>query len=120
MQVRLPVRILLQIFGHMLRQQNVSGITAVHDPLCHVDSSSSHVPFSRYVDHTTNRSAVYAHSQPELRMLLERAANFQRAFDGRFRAVIKNQRDPVACRDFNQTPRCLRGLEFIRATDNFV
>src|SRR5437879_11849130 len=61
-----------------------------------------------------------AHSQLKFRMLLESAAYFQRAFNRRFRAMIKNQRDAVACRDFDQAPRGFRGLEFIRTSDNLV
>ena len=46
MQVRLPVRVFLQIFSDVLREQNVSGIAAVHDPLCDIDAGASHVRFS--------------------------------------------------------------------------
>jgi len=53
-------------------------------------------------------------------MLLERAAYFQRAFNRRFWAVIKNQRDAVARWDFDQAPCRFRGLEFIRTSDNLV
>ena len=53
-------------------------------------------------------------------MLLERAAYFQGAFNRIFWAMIKHQRDAVACRDFNQAPRRFRGLEFIRTSDNLV
>jgi hypothetical protein len=120
MQVRLPVRVFLEIFSYMLRQQDVSGIAAVHDPLCDIDPGASHVRFSGCVDDPTNRSTVYAHSQLKFRMLLERAAYFQRAFNRRFRALIKNQRDAVACRDFDQAPRRFCGPEFIGASDNLV
>src|SRR5207247_9169013 len=72
MQVRLPVRVFLEIFSDMLRQQDVSGIAAVHDPLCAIDASASHVRFSGYVDDPTHGSTVYAHSQLTFRMLLVR------------------------------------------------
>src|SRR5436309_3016929 len=49
------MRILLQIFGYVLRQQNVAGITAVHNPLCHVDPGTSYVCLSGHVVHTTQR-----------------------------------------------------------------
>ena len=120
MQVRLPVRVFLEIFSDVLREQNVSGIAAVHDPLCDIDAGASHVRFSGCVDDPTDGSTVYAHSQLKFRMLLESAAYFQRAFNRRFRAMIKNQRDAVACRDFDQAPRRFRGLEFIRTSDNLV
>src|SRR5438034_9657717 len=82
--------------------------------------SASHVRFSGCVDDPTHGSTVYAHSQLKFRMLLERAANFQRAFNGRFWAMITYKREAVACRDFDQAPRRFRGLEFIRTSDNLV
>src|SRR5437899_1042424 len=103
MQVRLPVRVFLKIFSDVLRQQNVSGITAVHDPLCRVDAGASHVRFSGCVDDTAYGSTVYPHPQLKFRMLLEGAAYFQSAFNRRFRAMVKNQRDAVACRDCDQS-----------------
>src|SRR5437773_3990625 len=88
MQVWLPVRVFLQIFSHVLRQQNVSGVAAVHDPLRDIDAGASHVLFSDCVDDSTDRSTMYAHSQLKFRMFLERAAYFQRAFNRRFSAMI--------------------------------
>ena len=81
MQVRLPVRVFLEIFSDVLREQNVSGIAAVHDPRCHIDAGSSHVRFSGCVDDPADRSTVYAHSQLKFRMLLQSAAYFQCAFN---------------------------------------
>ena len=46
MQVRLPVRVFLQILSDVLREQNGSGLTAVHDPLRDIDAGASHVRFS--------------------------------------------------------------------------
>ena len=120
MQVRLPVRVFLEIFSDMLRQQDVSGIAAVHDPLCDIDASASHVRFSGCVDDAANRSTVYAHSELKFGMLLESAADFQRAFGWRFRIIIKNQRDAVACRDCDQAPCRFRSLVLIRTPDNLV
>ena len=120
MQVWLPVRVFLQIFSHVFRQQNVSGVAAVHDPLRDIDAGASHVRFSGCIDDSADWSAVYAHSQLKFRMFLERAAYFQRAFNRRFRAMIKNQRDAVACRDCDQPPRRFRDLEFIRTSDDLV
>jgi hypothetical protein len=114
------VRVFLEIFSNMLREQNVSGITAVHDPLRDIDAGASHVRFSSCVDDPTHWSTVYAHSQLKFRMLLEGAAYFQRAFNRRFRAMIKNQRDAVARRDCDQAPRRFRGLVPIRGSDNLV
>src|SRR6266436_9513955 len=120
MQVRLPVRVFLDIFSDMLREQDVSGIAAVHDPLCDIDAGAGHVRFSGCVDDPTHGPTVYAHSQLKFRMLLESAAYFQRAFNRRFWAMIKNQRDAVACGDCNQAPSRLCGLEFVCTSDNLV
>src|SRR3954454_11055167 len=111
MQVWLPVRVFLEIFSEVLREQNVSGIAAVHHPLRDIDGGASHVCFSGCVDDSADWSTVYAHSQPQFRMFLERAAYFQRAFNRRFRAMKKNQRDAVARRDCEKPPRRLRDVE---------
>src|SRR5262249_53517023 len=120
MQMRLPVRVFLQIFSDMLRQQYVSSIAAVHDSMCDVDPSASHIRSSCCIDDPAHRSTVYPHSQLKFRMLLESATNLQRAFHRRFWAMIKNQRYAVACRDCDQAPCRVRGLELIRASDNLV
>ena len=46
MQVRLPMRVFLQIFSDVLRKQNVSGIAAIHDPLRDIDAGASYIRFS--------------------------------------------------------------------------
>ena len=40
---RLPPRILFEIIGHMLREQDVSSIPTIHHPLGNVDTSASNV-----------------------------------------------------------------------------
>src|SRR5258708_39668746 len=120
MQVWLPVRVLPEIVSDMLRHQNVSCVPTVHDALCDVDASASHVRFSGCIDDSADRSTVDAHSQLEFRILLQRAAYFQRAFRWGFWTIIKNQRDAVACRDCDQAACRFGGLEFIRASDNLV
>src|SRR5438876_12023774 len=90
MQVRLPVRVFFKIFSDVLREQDVSGIAAVHDPLCDIDAGASYVRFSGCVDDPADGSTVYAHSQLKFRILLESTAYFQRAFNRRFWAVIKD------------------------------
>src|SRR4030095_4143257 len=120
MQVRLPVRVFLEIVSDMLREQNVSGIATVHHPLCDIDSGASHVRFSGCVDDSADRSTVDAHSQLQFRILLQRAAYFQCAFRWGFWTIIKNQRDAVACWDCDQAACRFGGLIFISASDNLV
>jgi hypothetical protein len=45
MQVRLPVRVFSRSSATCF-EQNVSGIAAVHHPLCDIDAGASHVRFS--------------------------------------------------------------------------
>jgi hypothetical protein len=61
-----------------------------------------------------------AHAQPQFRVLLRRPANLQRAFNRRFRTLVKDQRHAIAGRDFDQPACRFSGLEFIRATDDLV
>src|SRR5262249_40913809 len=120
MQVRLPVRVFLKIFSDVLRKQDVSRITAVHDPLCDVDPRAGHVRFPGCVDDPTDRPTMYAHSQPKFRVFLERASYFQCAFSRLFGTIKKTQHDAVARRDCDQAPRRFRGPIFISTSDNVV
>jgi hypothetical protein len=63
---------------------------------------------------------VNAHAQPQFRVLLQRAANLQRAFNRRFQTMVKDQRHAIADRDFDQPACRFSGLEFIRATNDLV
>jgi hypothetical protein len=53
-------------------------------------------------------------------MFLQRPADLQRAFDRRFRAIVKDERHPVTGRNLDQSTRRFRGAELIRATDDLV
>ena len=43
MQIRLPLVVLLEVFGGVLRHQNVTGVTAIHDALGDVDPGAGNV-----------------------------------------------------------------------------
>ena len=43
MKVRLPLVVLLKVFGGVLRHQNVTGIAAIHDALGDVDSGAGNI-----------------------------------------------------------------------------
>ena len=68
MQVGLPMLILLQILGDTFRKQNVSGISAVHHPLRHVNSGAGNVRPFVDINDTADRAAVHAHSQRQIGM----------------------------------------------------
>ena len=42
-QIRSPMLILREVVGHMFREQNVSGVAAIHHTLSNVDSCSGDV-----------------------------------------------------------------------------
>ena len=98
MQVRLPVAILGQIFRHVRRQKNMSGVTAVQHSLRNIDSRTGYVRFLVNIDDSVDRTTVNSHPQPDARMILQRFANLERTPGRFFRTVEENQRHPIAGR----------------------
>ena len=43
MKIRLPLVVLLEVFGGVLRNQNVTGVTAIHDALGDVDPGAGNI-----------------------------------------------------------------------------
>ena len=97
-QSRRPLPVLDQIIRHVLREEDVPGIAAIHDPLCHIDAGAGDVAAPAHVFHLTYRPAVNPHPHPKFRVLLERLGNLQRAAGWFFRAVVKDQRHPITGR----------------------
>ena len=120
MQMGLPMLILLQILGDMFRKQNVSGISAVHHPLRHVNSGAGNVRPFVDINDTADRPAVHTHSQWQIGMCFQRAANVQRTFQRRLRTVVKNQRHSVSGRNLDELPLGFRTPKFIRASNNLI
>ena len=52
------------------------------------------------IDHPANWTAVDSHPKLQTGMFLKRSADLQRALRRRFRTGVKDQRHPVAGRDF--------------------
>jgi hypothetical protein len=97
-QTRRPLSGMDQIIRHMLGKENVPGVAAIHHPLRHVDAGPGEVGASAHVGHLVHRSAVNAHPHRKFRVFLERFGNLERA-PGRFlRAVMEDQRHPIAGR----------------------
>src|SRR6266536_1444322 len=95
----LPMAVLFQVLGHMFRDQDMPGITAIHHPLRDVDSGTRNVGATTYVHHATDRPAMNSHAQLQLRMFACSAADLERAFHWRFRSVVENQRHAVTGRN---------------------
>src|SRR5207249_4649420 len=94
-QMLLPVAVLLQIFGHVFRYQDVTSITTIHYPLGDVDAGTCNIGATTYVNHTANRAAMNSHPQLQLGMFSCRGADLQGAFQWRRRGVIKHQRHAI-------------------------
>jgi len=79
----------------MFRQQNVTGITAIHHPLGHIDAGAGNVRLFVQIDHFVNRAAVDSHSNLQPRVGLERFTDLKGTKHRRFRSRPKNQRSAV-------------------------
>jgi hypothetical protein len=97
-QTRGPLPGMDQIIRHVLGEENVASVAAIHHPLRHVDAGPGDVGAPAHVGHLAHRSAVNAHAHGKFRVLLKCLGNLERA-PGRFLcAVMKDQRHPVASR----------------------
>ena len=101
-QMRMPSRERREIVGHMFREQNVTGIAAIHHPLSHVHPGTGNIGTIAHIDHLVDRSAVNPHSQPDIGMTFQSRGNFGSAFDRRLRIVEKYQAHSVAGRNSHQ------------------
>ncbi len=101
-QTRRPLPGMHQIIRHVLREENVPGVAAIHHPLRHVDAGPGDVGAPAHVGHLAHRSAVNAHPHRKFRVLLKCLGNLERAPGWFLRAVAKDQRHPVAGRQPNQ------------------
>ena len=81
-----------------LREEDVTGIAAIHHSLRDIDAGAGDVGLFVQISDFVDRAAVNAHPDLKLRMTLQRLANFQRAQDRRFRTVSKNERATVTGR----------------------
>ena len=99
-QERSPLLVFFEVFRHMLGKQNVSGVTAIHHPLRHVDPGAREVGAFVYIDNPADWTAVDSHPKLQTGMFLKRPADLQRALRRRFRTGVKDQRHPVARWDF--------------------
>src|SRR5262249_33860901 len=71
MQKGLPLIVLLEIFCGMFRNEDVTGIAAIHDALGDVDPSTGYVCLLVQVGDFVDRTTVDTHAHPNLGMTLE-------------------------------------------------
>ncbi len=97
-QMRGPARDRGQIVGDAFREQNVTGVTKIHDALRDVDPGAGDVRVFVQIDNAIHRAAVNAHAHLNLRTTLQGRRNFRSAFDHRLRIGEKNERHSIARR----------------------
>src|SRR5438270_13952318 len=95
MQKRPPALVRVQVVGNMLGEQDVSGISAIHHSLRHVDSSTRDIHSVGHVHHPADWSAVNTDPNLQVRMSFERATNLDGTLRGFLRALIEDQRHSV-------------------------
>src|SRR2546422_9604490 len=105
MEKRPPLFVSLEIFGNVPGEKNVAGVAAVHHPLRHIKTGPGKVGLTVHIDHAADWAAVHAHSKLYLRVFSESATDFERTFHWLFRALMKNQRHPIAGGDLDQSGR---------------
>src|ERR1043165_5713942 len=97
-----PLFVFPEIFGDVFGEKNMPGVAAIHHSLSNVKTSASEIGSFIYIDPTSDWPAVDSHPKLQARMFFERAADLHRALHRRFRTRVKNQRNAVARRNFNQ------------------
>ena len=96
-EIRLPLIVLFEIFGDVVRNQDVAGIAAIHHALSNVDSGSGNVRLLVEIGHLVDRTAVNTHADAKFRMIPQRVGNLNRAKNWRFQ-VAKDERAAVTGR----------------------
>jgi hypothetical protein len=118
-KVRLPVAILRQIFRHVRRQKNVSGVTAVQHSLRNIDSRTRYIRFLVNIDDSVDRTTVDSHSQPDARMM-QLFANLERTLGRFFRTVEENQCHAIAGRHSDEFTSCFCSAKTFRTSHDSI
>src|SRR5207302_622558 len=103
-----------------LRFSPNAGIAAIHPPLGNINSGAGNVGPTAYVHDAADRATMHTHAQFEFGVFLQRAADFERAFNRRFGGVVKYQGHTVARWNRNQPIIDFRSLKLLSAAYNRV
>ena|SRR6266513_206493 len=112
--------IMLQIVGHMFRQEDMPGIPAIHDTLREVYSCSGDICFVINIGDLVDGATVNSHPYLNLWRLFERFANFERTSHRFFRAAKKKQRHPITGRDADKSSVFLCLLKTFRGSHDSI
>ena len=97
-----PLAGMHQIIRHVLGEEDVPGVAAIHHPLRHVDAGPGDVGPPTHVGHLAHRPAVNAHPHRNLRMFLKCFRNLERTAGRFLRAVAEDQRHAITGRQPNE------------------
>ncbi len=97
-QMRTPLRVVLQITRDAFRKQNVPGIAAIHHSLGSVDAGACDVGLLIHISDLIDWSAVNPHANSKFGMIFQRLGNFERAKNGSFRTRGKDKCASIAGR----------------------
>src|SRR5205814_2259571 len=120
MQMWPPSSVLLEIFRDSFRQQDMTGITAIHQSLGDINPDPGRIDPVVDVGDRAHWTAVHAHPHRQIGMMFQNAAYFHGTLDPLLRTVIKDERHSVAGRNLLQSSggRCL--VELFRTADGLV
>src|SRR4029077_12528920 len=65
MEMLLPMPKVLQVFGHMLGKQDVTGITTIHRSLGEVEAGASDDGATTHTYYSAHRATVHSHTELE-------------------------------------------------------
>ena len=80
----------------------MTGVAAIHNPLCHVNSCARDIRLVINIRHSTHWSGVNSHTQSQSRISPQRFADFQGALHRSFRGGEEHQRHSIASREPNE------------------
>src|ERR1700722_16757719 len=93
-----PLVKLIEDFGDVAGEEDVAGITKVHDPLGYVDAPAHYVDLVFDVRMKSYWSHVDAHADVNVAVRLQDSGKVQRASDGGDRVPQKHERHAVSGR----------------------
>ena len=120
MQIRLPTAVLRQIVSHAFRKKDVTGITAIHHPLCDVNAGTGDVLALVHIGDVMHRAAVNTHPHGQTRLCTQLLTDLERAFHRIFHRAGEDQRHAVTRRKKDELTRCLRCAHRVGLTHNLV
>src|SRR5437588_3969760 len=102
----------------MLREKNVTGISAVDHTLPNIDATPGDIDLIIYIDHLIDRSAVNAHPHPNIGVVFQSLVDLQCTSNGLFWTAKEKERHPVSRRHADQLARYFRRPKTFRAAHN--